>query len=186
MRAALPGEQDGRLRLVVEQDELLEATVALPSELVRVRPEEVVEVAEGVGMDGGPAAAESGDYLPVPELDDAHAPSVENRRMRAVVQRVSRAAVRIDGEIVGACGPGLLVLVGAGHEDTAETAERLAGKIARLRIFPDDAGRFDRSLLDTGGEALVVSQFTLLADSRRQKGTRPASRTRRDPRLPNR
>jgi D-tyrosyl-tRNA(Tyr) deacylase len=94
--------------------------------------------------------------------------------MRAVVQRVSRAAVRVDGDVVGACGPGLLVLVGAGHEDTSESADRLAGKIARLRIFPDDAGRFDRSLLDTGGEALVVSQFTLLADSRRQKGTRPS------------
>ena len=97
--------------------------------------------------------------------------------MRAVVQRVSRAAVRVDGEIVGACGAGLLVLVGAGHEDTAETAERLAGKIARLRIFPDDAGRFDRSLLDTGGEALVVSQFTLLADTR--KGNRPSFTARR-------
>jgi D-tyrosyl-tRNA(Tyr) deacylase len=72
---------------------------------------------------------------------------------------------------VGSCGPGLLVLVGAGHEDGSETAVRLAGKIARLRIFPDDAGRFDRSLLDTGGEALVVSQFTLLADTR--KGNRP-------------
>jgi D-tyrosyl-tRNA(Tyr) deacylase len=94
--------------------------------------------------------------------------------MRAVVQRVSRAAVRVDGDVVGACGPGLLVLVGAGREDTSESADRLAGKIARLRIFPDDAGRFDRSLLDTGGEALVVSQFTLLADSRRQKGTRPS------------
>jgi D-tyrosyl-tRNA(Tyr) deacylase len=94
--------------------------------------------------------------------------------MRAVVQRVSRAAVRVDDEIVGACGPGLLVLVGVGHEDTAETAERLAGKVARLRIFPDDAGRFDRSLLETGGEVLVVSQFTLLADSKRQKGTRPS------------
>ena len=94
--------------------------------------------------------------------------------MRAVVQRVSRAAVRVDGEVVGSCGPGLLVLVGAGHEDTSEAAERLAGKIARLRIFPDDAGRFDRSLLDVGGEALVVSQFTLLADSKRQKGTRPS------------
>jgi D-tyrosyl-tRNA(Tyr) deacylase len=67
-----------------------------------------------------------------------------------------------------------VVLVGAGHDDTPEAAMRLAGKIARLRIFPDDTGRFDRSLLDTGGEALVVSQFTLLADSRRQKGTRPS------------
>ena len=92
--------------------------------------------------------------------------------MRAVVQRVSRAVVRVDGEVVGACGSGLLVLVGARHEDAAETAERLAGKIARLRIFPDEAGRFDRSLLDTGGEALVVSQFTLLADTR--KGNRPS------------
>jgi D-aminoacyl-tRNA deacylase len=94
--------------------------------------------------------------------------------MRAVVQRVSRAVVRVDGETVGACDAGLLVLVGVRHEDTTETAERLAAKVARLRIFPDEAGRFDRSLLDTGGEALVVSQFTLLADSKRQKGTRPS------------
>jgi D-tyrosyl-tRNA(Tyr) deacylase len=93
--------------------------------------------------------------------------------MRAVVQRVSRAAVRVDGETVGACGAGLVVLVGAGREDTSETAGRLAAKVARLRVFPDDAGRFDRSLLDVAGEALVVSQFTLLADSKRQKGTRP-------------
>jgi D-tyrosyl-tRNA(Tyr) deacylase len=64
------------------------------------------------------------------------------------------------------------VLVGAGHDDTAETAERLATKVARLRIFPGEEGRFDRSLLDTGGEALVVSQFTLLADTR--KGNRPS------------
>ena len=92
--------------------------------------------------------------------------------MRAVVQRVSRAAVRVDGKTVGSCGAGLLVLVGATHEDTSATAERLAVKIARLRIFPDDEGRFDRSLLDTGGEALVVSQFTLLADTR--KGNRPS------------
>jgi D-aminoacyl-tRNA deacylase len=92
--------------------------------------------------------------------------------VRAVVQRVSRADVRVDGKVVGACGPGLVVLVGAGHEDTPETAERLAAKVARLRIFPDEEGRFDRSLLDTGGEALVVSQFTLLADTR--KGNRPS------------
>jgi D-tyrosyl-tRNA(Tyr) deacylase len=97
----------------------------------------------------------------------------QNHRMRAVVQRVSSASVRVDGETVGACGPGLLVLIGARHEDTSETAMRLAAKIARLRIFPNDAGRFDRSLLDVGGDALVVSQFTLLADSRRQRGTRP-------------
>jgi D-tyrosyl-tRNA(Tyr) deacylase len=94
--------------------------------------------------------------------------------MRAVVQRVSSATVSVDGERVGACGRGLLVLVGAGHEDTAETAERLAGKVARLRVFENEDGRFDLSLVDIGGEALVVSQFTLLADSKRQKGTRPS------------
>ena len=94
--------------------------------------------------------------------------------MRAVVQRVSSASVRVDGETVGACGRGLLVLVGVGRGDTVETASRLAAKISGLRIFPDEADRFDRSLLDTGGDALVVSQFTLLADGRRQKGARPS------------
>ena len=93
--------------------------------------------------------------------------------MRAVVQRVSRASVRVDGEVRGEIGAGLLVLLGVEAGDGPEAAERLAGKIARLRIFENEAGRFDRSLLDTGGAALVVSQFTLLADSRRQKGTRP-------------
>jgi len=92
--------------------------------------------------------------------------------MRAVVQRVASASVRVDGRVVGAVGSGVLVLVGARHDDTSETAMRLAAKIARLRIFPDETGRFDRSLLDTGGEALVVSQFTLLADTR--KGNRPS------------
>ena len=82
--------------------------------------------------------------------------------------------MRVDGEMVGACGRGLLILLGAGQGDTAGTALRLAAKVARLRIFENEQGRFDRSLLDTGGEALVVSQFTLLADSRRQKGTRPS------------
>ena len=80
--------------------------------------------------------------------------------------------MRVDGETVGACGPGLLVLLGVGHEDTADSAVRLAGKVGRLRIFENDEGRFDRSLLDTGGEALVVSQFTLLADT--AKGNRPS------------
>lgn len=92
--------------------------------------------------------------------------------MRAVVQRVSSASVRVEGETVGACGRGLLVLVGVRHEDTSETAARLAAKIARLRIFENEDGRFDHSILDTGGEALVVSQFTLLADTR--KGNRPS------------
>jgi D-aminoacyl-tRNA deacylase len=78
----------------------------------------------------------------------------------------------VDGELVGACGRGLLVLVGVGHEDTSATAERLAAKVARLRIFENDEGRFDRSLVDIAGEALVVSQFTLLADT--AKGNRPS------------
>lgn len=80
--------------------------------------------------------------------------------------------MHVDGDVVGAIGRGLLVLLGVGHDDTSENATRLAAKIARLRIFPDAAGRFDRSLLDVGGDALVVSQFTLLADTR--KGNRPS------------
>jgi len=119
-----------------------------------------------------PATEKGRDLVAIAELDDTHAASVENRPMRAVVQRVSRASVHIDGETVGSCGAGLAVLVGAGHEDTSETAERLAAKVAWLRIFPNEHGRFDRSLLDTGGQALVVSQFTLLADTR--KGNRPS------------
>ena len=79
----------------------------------------------------------------------------------------------IDGEVVAATGPGVVVLLGLAAGDTTERAERLAEKVARLRIFENQEGKFDRSLLDVGGEALVVSQFTLIADSRRQKGTRP-------------
>jgi len=95
--------------------------------------------------------------------------------MRAVVQRVSRASVAVDGRLVAEIGQGLLVLLGVAGADADEPVHsaRLAGKIARLRIFAADDGRFDRSLLDVGGEALVVSQFTLIADSKRQKGTRP-------------
>jgi D-tyrosyl-tRNA(Tyr) deacylase len=90
--------------------------------------------------------------------------------MKAVCQRVSLARVRVGDEVVGEIGAGLCILLGIGRDD-AET-ERLAGKIARLRIFPDEDGRFDRSLLDTGGSALVVSQFTLLADT--ENGNRPS------------
>jgi D-tyrosyl-tRNA(Tyr) deacylase len=89
--------------------------------------------------------------------------------MRAVCQRAAEARVRVGGQVVGEIGPGLCVLLGIARGDT-ET-ERFAAKIARLRIFPDVEGRFDRSLLDTGGAALVVSQFTLLADT--AKGNRP-------------
>jgi D-aminoacyl-tRNA deacylase len=89
-------------------------------------------------------------------------------RVRAVVQRVTRARSTPGGDI----GPGVLVLLGVADGDTEGNAERLAGKVARLRIF-EQSGKFDRSLLDTGGAALVVSQFTLIADSKRQKGTRP-------------
>jgi D-tyrosyl-tRNA(Tyr) deacylase len=93
--------------------------------------------------------------------------------LRAVVQRVRHASVTVGDAALAEIGAGALVLVGVGSGDTAAESERLAGKIARLRIFEDENGRFDRSLLDIEGEALVVSQFTLLADSRRQKGTRP-------------
>jgi len=91
--------------------------------------------------------------------------------LRAVVQRVTRASVQVDEEVVGRIGAGVLVLLGVAAGDTEEHADALAGKVARLRIFEDDGGRFDRSLLDTGGAALVVSQFTLLADT--SKGNRP-------------
>jgi D-tyrosyl-tRNA(Tyr) deacylase len=92
--------------------------------------------------------------------------------VRAVVQRVCEARVRVAGEVAGEIGAGLCVLLGIARGDGEEEAARLAGKIARLRVFADDAGRFDRSLLDTGGAALVVSQFTLLADT--AKGNRPS------------
>jgi D-aminoacyl-tRNA deacylase len=93
--------------------------------------------------------------------------------VRAVVQRVLRARVVVRGETVGAIGPGLCVLLGVAADDSNEDAERVAAKIARLRIFENDAGKFDLSLLDVGGEALVVSQFTLIADTKRRMGTRP-------------
>lgn len=92
--------------------------------------------------------------------------------MKAVVQRVSKARVTVRGELVGEIGPGLCVLLGVARGDGAAEAQRLAEKVARLRIFEDDGGRFDRSLLDVDGEALVVSQFTLLADT--AKGNRPS------------
>jgi D-aminoacyl-tRNA deacylase len=92
--------------------------------------------------------------------------------MRAVVQRVARASVSVDGRLAAEIGPGLLVLLGVAVGDREAEAERLAGKIARLRVFPDAEGRFDRSVADVGGSVLVVSQFTLLADT--AKGKRPS------------
>ena len=92
--------------------------------------------------------------------------------MRAVCQRVGQARVRVAGEIVAEIGPGLCVLLGVGRGDAGDEAARLAGKVTRLRVFPDAAGRFDRSVLEAGGAALVVSQFTLLADT--AKGNRPS------------
>jgi D-aminoacyl-tRNA deacylase len=91
--------------------------------------------------------------------------------MRAVVQRVSEASVRVDGAVVSRIGAGLLILLGVGREDGEADAHDLAEKVANLRILADDEGRMNRSLLDTGGEALVVSQFTLYGDAR--KGRRP-------------
>jgi D-tyrosyl-tRNA(Tyr) deacylase len=88
--------------------------------------------------------------------------------MRAVVQRVARARVTPGGEI----GPGICVLLGVARGDGEAQAARLAGKVARLRVFPDDDGRFDGSVLDVAGAALVVSQFTLIADT--AKGNRPS------------
>jgi D-aminoacyl-tRNA deacylase len=92
--------------------------------------------------------------------------------MRAVCQRVSEAQVRVDRAVVGQIRTGLVVLLGVRRGDTATDAEALAAKVAALRIFANDQGKFDRSLVDIRGEALVVSQFTLIADTR--KGNRPS------------
>ena len=91
--------------------------------------------------------------------------------MRALVQRVTEASVEVDGRVIGRTGPGLLVLVCAMAGDDEDGADRLALRVAKLRIFRDDGGRMNRSLLDMGGGALVVSQFTLAADTR--TGNRP-------------
>jgi D-aminoacyl-tRNA deacylase len=92
--------------------------------------------------------------------------------VRAVCQRVSRARVVVDGDVVGEIGAGLCVLLGVARDDDEDRVQRLAAKIAQLRVFPDDAGRFDRSVRDVDGAALVVSQFTLIADT--TKGNRPS------------
>jgi D-aminoacyl-tRNA deacylase len=89
--------------------------------------------------------------------------------MRAVVQRVSRASVTVEGRITGEIGAGLLVLLGVGREDTPAVAASMAEKVANLRIFEDDRGKMNRSLLDVKGAALVVSQFTLYGDARGQR-----------------
>jgi D-tyrosyl-tRNA(Tyr) deacylase len=89
--------------------------------------------------------------------------------MRAVVQRVSRAKVTVEGQVTGEIGFGLMVLLGVGKADTSEVASAFAGKVANLRIFEDDQGKMNRSLLDVKGAALVVSQFTLYGDARGQR-----------------
>jgi D-tyrosyl-tRNA(Tyr) deacylase len=99
--------------------------------------------------------------------------------MRALVQRVTKADVTVDGEVIGSTGPGLMILVCAMQGDGEPQADRLAAKISKLRIFRDDDGRMNRSVLDTGGAALVVSQFTLAADTAR--GNRPGFSSAADP-----
>ncbi|MHA6262834.1 D-aminoacyl-tRNA deacylase [Arenibacterium sp. CAU 1754] len=99
--------------------------------------------------------------------------------MRALIQRVSEAAVRFEGAVIGEIGPGMLILICAMQGDGEAQADQLAAKIAKLRIFRDDEGRMNRSLLDVGGAALVVSQFTLAADTSR--GNRPGFSTAAPP-----
>ena len=113
------------------------------------------------------------------EISAGHAPDVsaaKNPLVKAVVQRVREASVSVGGEVVGSSAVGLLVLLGIATGDDADTAARLAHKVAMLRIFANEEGRFDRSLVDVAGEgpgeALVVSQFTLIADT--TKGNRPS------------
>jgi len=92
--------------------------------------------------------------------------------MRVILQRVSRGSVSIDDKIIAEIGPGLVILLGVGHKDGDEQIDYLVNKIAYLRIFEDDQGKINRSVLDVGGAAIVVSQFTLYADTR--KGRRPS------------
>ncbi|WP_136439768.1 D-aminoacyl-tRNA deacylase [Pacificoceanicola onchidii] len=99
--------------------------------------------------------------------------------MRALIQRVSAAKVDINDQTVSEIGPGVLILICAMQGDTEAEADKLAAKIAKLRIFKDDEGRMNRSLLDTGGSALIVSQFTLAADTSR--GNRPGFSTAASP-----
>ena len=101
--------------------------------------------------------------------------------MRALLQRVARGEVRIEGEVVGAIGEGLVILLGVGPDDTETTADEMARRASEIRIFRDAEGRTNRSLLETGGAALVVSQFTLYADTRR--GRRPGFTTAGPPEL---
>ncbi|MEN9061487.1 MULTISPECIES: D-aminoacyl-tRNA deacylase [Ponticoccus] len=99
--------------------------------------------------------------------------------MRALIQRVTQARVAVEGAVIGEIGPGLLILICAMQGDTEAEAERLASKISKLRIFRDEEGRMNRSVLDVGGAALVVSQFTLAADTAR--GNRPGFSTAAPP-----
>jgi D-aminoacyl-tRNA deacylase len=99
--------------------------------------------------------------------------------LRALIQRVSSASVRVGGELVGEIGEGLLVLLGVGDADDSEQARKLADKLARLRVFDGDEGRMDRSLVDLGAGALCISQFTLYGDTRR--GLRPSFTGAADP-----
>jgi D-aminoacyl-tRNA deacylase len=92
--------------------------------------------------------------------------------MRVVLQRVTRASVQVEGAVVAEIGRGLVLLVGIARDDDSATAERLAAKVASLRVFEGERSRFERTLAEVGGEALVVSQFTLLADA--AKGARPS------------
>ena len=92
--------------------------------------------------------------------------------MRILLQRVSQGSVTVDDQVIGEIGRGYVLLVGVGDGDTQQQADRLAEKVVNLRLFPDEDGKFDRSLLDVGGGALVVSQFTLYGDAR--KGRRPS------------
>jgi D-tyrosyl-tRNA(Tyr) deacylase len=99
--------------------------------------------------------------------------------VRALLQRVGRASVAVDGEVIASVGPGLLVLLGVGHDDDEALAASLARRVTELRIFEDEDGRTNRSIIDTGGAALVVSQFTLYADTSR--GRRPGFTNAADP-----
>ncbi len=141
-------------------------------EVVERPPGEAQPVVTNDGGRHGIPAIERGGTRRVGRRGAGQVEACWNARVRAVVQRVSRACVRVGGETVGETGRGVLVLVGVTHPDGPIEAERMADKLANLRLFGDDAGVMNRSVLEAGGGVLVVSQFTVYGDTAR--GRRPS------------
>ncbi len=160
-----------RTSLAQEPGAVLGAAHPLRHDLERHLAVEALVAAE-VDRPHGPLPELAHDAIAADLLRNAHGGMISSRAVRAVVQRASEASVRVDGEVVGRIGPGLVVLLGVGKDDAEQDADVLADKVLNLRVFPDETGQMNRSVLDVGGGLLVISQFTLMGDAR--KGRRPS------------